>query len=56
MQSWEVDECIKYANMIAAMQCTKLGNHSAIPTKEEIEKFQKAGEVKEVKLEDLGVR
>ncbi len=56
MRNWAIEECIDYANMIAAMQCTKLGNHSAIPTKEEIEAFKKSGELKEVKLEDLGIK
>lgn len=36
-QGWEIEECVEYANCIAAMHCTRMGNASAIPTKSEIE-------------------
>jgi sugar/nucleoside kinase (ribokinase family) len=32
-------ECAKFANTVSALQCTKLGNVDAIPTKQEIEEF-----------------
>lgn len=32
-------ECANFANIVAALQCTKLGNVSAIPSKEEIKLF-----------------
>lgn len=38
-QGLSLKECAKFANTVAALQCIKLGNVSAIPTKEEIKLF-----------------
>jgi sugar/nucleoside kinase (ribokinase family) len=37
LQKWPLVECASYANTAAALQCTKLGNVSDVPTKKEIE-------------------
>ncbi len=36
-QGWDLNRCAEYANCVAAIQCTRLGNAAAIPTKKEIE-------------------
>jgi sugar/nucleoside kinase (ribokinase family) len=41
LNGWDLDRTVQFANMVAAMQCTKLGNSTAIPTKQEINTFQK---------------
>lgn len=41
LKNWGVKRCIKYANLVAALHCTKVGNASAIPTPEEIKEFAK---------------
>ncbi|MBN1916038.1 carbohydrate kinase family protein [Candidatus Dojkabacteria bacterium] len=40
LQKWSIQESVEYANLVSALQCTKLGNYEAIPTKREIEKFR----------------
>lgn len=37
LQKWPLTKCAHYANTAAALQCTKLGNVSDVPTKKEIE-------------------
>lgn len=39
IQKWSLDKCAQYGNVVAALQCTKLGNVTAIPTKKEINLF-----------------
>lgn len=39
VHNWSIKECAKFANTVAALQCTKIGNVSAIPSKEEIKLF-----------------
>ena len=41
LKNWDIDRCVDFANAIAALQCTKLGNSTAIPTQSEIVAFQK---------------
>jgi sugar/nucleoside kinase (ribokinase family) len=41
LQGWDIHNCAKFANSVAALQCTKRGNCSAIPTKLEIITMQK---------------
>ncbi len=36
LQDWDIHETIQFANLVAALQCTKVGNVAAIPTKQEI--------------------
>ncbi len=36
LQWWELQKIVKFANVVAGLQCTKEGNLTAIPTKEEI--------------------
>jgi sulfofructose kinase len=36
-QGWDMKHSIEFANCVAAMHCTRFGNASAIPTKNEIE-------------------
>ena len=37
LQRWNIEETIQFANLVAGLQCTKIGNIAAIPTKEEIQ-------------------
>jgi len=39
VQGLNLNECASFANSVAALQCTKLGNVAAIPTEEEIKLF-----------------
>lgn len=36
IQKWDNKKCAEYANTVAALHCTKLGNAAAVPRKEEI--------------------
>ncbi len=42
LQEWDIHRCVQFANSVAALQCTKLGNSTAIPTRDEIIAFQKS--------------
>jgi len=42
LQGWDVHRCAQFANSVAALQCTKMGNSTAIPTKLEVISFQKS--------------
>lgn len=42
LEKWDIHRCVQFANSAAALQCTKLGNSTAIPTREEIIAFQKS--------------
>lgn len=39
-QGWELPECAKFGNLVAGIQCARMGNVAAIPTKEEIALFK----------------
>ncbi|NMB83818.1 carbohydrate kinase family protein [Candidatus Roizmanbacteria bacterium] len=47
LKNWSLDRSVRYANLVAGLQCTKIGNGSAIPTKKEIEKFEKTAQQKQ---------
>jgi sulfofructose kinase len=36
LQNWDTFTCLKYANLVAGLQCAKVGNGTAIPTRVEI--------------------
>lgn len=36
-QGWDLAECANFGNLVAGIQCTRMGNVAAIPTKAEIE-------------------
>ena len=38
-QGWNLYECARYSNAVAALECTRLGNITAIPTKKEVHSF-----------------
>lgn len=42
LKGWNIHQCAQFANCVAALQCTKLGNSSAIPTREEVFSMQKS--------------
>ena len=42
LQGWDIHRSVRFANSVAALQCTKLGNSTAIPTRNEIVAFQKS--------------
>ncbi len=39
IQGWDIKKIARFSNIVAALQCTRLGNAAAIPTKEEIMKY-----------------
>ena len=39
LQGWDMAECAQFANLVAGIQCARMGNVAAIPTKEEISLF-----------------
>lgn len=41
LKKWGVLRCVKFANLVSALHCTKTGNGTAIPTKKEILEFKK---------------
>ena len=41
LRKWNLEECVRFANLVAALQCSKAGNTSAIPSKREIIRFSK---------------
>lgn len=47
-------ECVNFANLISALQCTKLGNVAAIPTLEEIEMVSRSIALGEKTHQDVG--
>lgn len=51
LQGWDLGRTANYANLVAGLQCKKLGNASALPTKEEIEMYQM--QLAEEKLEKI---
>jgi len=40
-KNWILERSMRFANLLAGLQCTRKGNLNAIPTKEEIELFQR---------------
>ena len=39
LQKWSLDNCAKFANVVSGLQCTRYGNGTAIPSREEIERM-----------------
>lgn len=39
VQGWSMAKCAQFANLAGGLQCTKIGNAAAIPTKSEIEAY-----------------
>jgi sugar/nucleoside kinase (ribokinase family) len=39
IQGWDIKKTARFSNIVAALQCTRLGNAAAIPTKEEIMQY-----------------
>jgi sulfofructose kinase len=39
--NWDLKRCAEFANLVAGLQCTKVGNITAIPTQEEILQFER---------------
>ena len=40
IQGWDLKKTARFSNIVAALQCTRLGNAAAIPTKEEIIQYR----------------
>lgn len=53
MQSWELPRIIDFANAVAALQCQRFGNGTAIPTKQEIENLLQVGVHQDISLESV---
>ncbi len=56
MQQWEIERIVEYSNAVAALQCTRVGNNTAIPTKREIEEFMQTASKRIVQLEQVLAR
>lgn len=39
-QGWDLNDCANFGNLVAGLQCARIGNVAAIPTKQEIELFK----------------
>ena len=49
-QGWDISRCSLFGNYVASLQCTKLGNVTAIPTKQEMQLFDTIETKKEIAL------
>ncbi|HEX9804656.1 MAG TPA: PfkB family carbohydrate kinase [Candidatus Dojkabacteria bacterium] len=56
LNNWDIEKTITLANYSAALQCTKIGGVSAIPTKQEIYEFRKTAATREIDLEYIGFK
>lgn len=52
-QGWDIKTAVIYANKVAALHCTKLGNAAAIPTVHEINTISKKSVYREVALPSI---
>lgn len=50
LKHWNIEKTVDFANLVAGLQCTRFGNGSAVPTKNEILNFQKIAKHKKVNL------
>ncbi len=46
LKKWSLSKSCLFANRVAALQCSKIGNGTAIPTKQEIVRFKKIAKLK----------
>jgi sugar/nucleoside kinase (ribokinase family) len=46
--NWELKKCAEFANLVAGLQCTKIGNITAIPMSEEIIQFERRTKQKKI--------
>lgn len=53
LNNWDIKKCASFANKVAALQCSKLGNSAAIPTKQEIAEFEKIAILKNIDFKKL---
>ncbi len=53
LQGWDLPTTLSYANKVAALQCTKVGNGSAIPGPYEIDYFEKHTTLKHITVDQL---
>src|SRR3989344_2166208 len=53
LNNWNLSHCVEFANLVAGLQCTRFGNGSAIPTKNEIADFSKSAVQKNINLESV---
>ncbi|MGD9129708.1 MAG: PfkB family carbohydrate kinase [Candidatus Woesebacteria bacterium] len=56
LNKWNEEKIINFANLVAAMQCRKTGNGTAIPYKKEIYQFMKKACTKKINLKDLNLK
>jgi len=55
LKKWSLLKTIRYANSVSALQCTKIGNDSAIPTSQEISEFNKRAQINKVTTCELNL-
>lgn len=41
LKGWKTRKSVRFANLVSSLHCTRIGNTTAIPTKEEIKEFSK---------------
>lgn len=50
LQQWDLQKSVDFGNQVAALECTRYGNISAIPTPEEITQFTRQSSAKDINL------
>jgi len=53
LQKWSIYKTVEFANCAAALQCTRIGNGTAIPDKNEIDAFMNSTSQKEVTVSQI---
>jgi len=54
LHNWGIKKSVSYANKVAALHCTKLGNAAAVPTKNEIDELSISLNAKEISVPTMG--
>jgi sulfofructose kinase len=53
LQGWDLAQSTAFGNLVAGMHCTRLGNATAVPTKQEIETAKETLVTKQITLQQL---
>ena len=53
IHGWNLINKVQFANLVAALQCMRIGNGSAIPTRQEISQFKHKASIRKVTLQQI---
>ncbi len=53
LQKWDLHKSVDFGNLVAALQCTKIGNVSAIPNERQIRHFAKKVTLRQVQFQHI---